>query len=248
MKPSLSVRIKDFIKFKLITCYNFFVPSFVKKHWMEEHEKKINVFYSQEGEDILLNRIFENKYDGFYVDIGAHHPTRFSNTYLFYKKGWTGINIDAMPNSMIEFNVLRPKDINIEVAISNEESVLTYYEFNEKAINTFSKTQADKIIQNNVYKLVNEHNIRTTTLENLLDKHYSINKPIDFMSIDVEGLDFMVLKSNNWSKYKPTYVLVETLSSDISSVLESDVYKFLQEKGYNFFAKTKNTCFFELKN
>ena len=115
MKPSLVVRIKDFVKFKLIAFYKLIVPSFVKKHWIEEHEKQIDVFYSQQGEDIILHRMFEWQEQGFYIDVGAHHPTRFSNTYKFYKRGWTGINVDAMPGSMTAFNRLRPKDINIEL-------------------------------------------------------------------------------------------------------------------------------------
>ena len=73
-----------------------------------------NICYSQNGEDLILNRFLENKKNGFYIDIGAHHPIRFSNTYLFYKKGWRGINIDAMPGSMDLFNKIRSRDINIE--------------------------------------------------------------------------------------------------------------------------------------
>lgn len=75
--------------------------------------------YSQEGEDMILHRIFERQCKGFYVDIGAHHPFRFSNTYLFYKRGWSGINIDAMPGSMNIFNKFRNRDINLEYGIGN---------------------------------------------------------------------------------------------------------------------------------
>jgi hypothetical protein len=65
--------------------------------------------YSQEGEDMILQRIFENQPCGFYVDVGAHHPKRFSNTYFFYKKGWRGINIEAMVGSRQLFNKMRPE-------------------------------------------------------------------------------------------------------------------------------------------
>ena len=75
--------------------------------------------YSQEGEDIILARIFGKQQNGFYVDVGAHHPYRFSNTYFFYKRGWKGINIDAMPGSMKIFNKYRPRDKNIEAGISD---------------------------------------------------------------------------------------------------------------------------------
>ena len=51
--------------------------------------KKVRIFF--------LYRIFEECKSGFYVDIGAHHPKRFSNTYFFYKRGWSGITVE--PNS-----------------------------------------------------------------------------------------------------------------------------------------------------
>ena len=89
----------------------------------------INLSYSQECEDLVLKRIFENKI-GFYVVVGAHHPKLFSNTYLFYKKGWKGINIDALPESMKLFNKMRPRDINIEIGVIEVEDELNYYVFN----------------------------------------------------------------------------------------------------------------------
>ena len=67
---------------------------------------------------MILRRIFIGKLTGFYVDIGAHHPKRFSNTYIFYQRGWRGINIDAKPGTKEVFNKLRPRDINLEVPIS----------------------------------------------------------------------------------------------------------------------------------
>ena len=76
--------------------------------------------YSQEGEDLVLARYFA-KSSLIYVDVGAHHPTRYSNTYLFYSQGWRGINIDAMPGSMDAFRRDRPRDINIEALVSTSK-------------------------------------------------------------------------------------------------------------------------------
>jgi hypothetical protein len=76
--------------------------------------------YGHSGEDLVLDRLLNGKRMGFYIDVGAHHPTRFSNTYLFYKKGWSGINIDANPKSMELFNRRRSRDINIEVGIAKK--------------------------------------------------------------------------------------------------------------------------------
>lgn len=96
---------------------------------------------------------------------GAHHPMRFSNTYLFYKKGWNGINIDAMPDSMKPFNKFRPRDINIEKPVSGKKQVLTYYAFNESALNGFSKELSEERASNeNNYHIIFEKDIETLTL------------------------------------------------------------------------------------
>lgn len=74
--------------------------------------------YALQGEDLILKEIFHQVKNGFYVDVGAHHPFKFSNTYFFYKRGWRGINIDALPHSMNLFNQFRPRDINVECGVT----------------------------------------------------------------------------------------------------------------------------------
>lgn len=127
--------------------------------------------YSQEGEDMILRRLFENQTTGFYIDVGAHHPKRFSNTYYFYKKGWKGINIDAMPGSMKIFNKIRQRDINIEKAVSDKKQILTYYVFNEPALNGFSKELSEKRNNKNNYYIEKTIDIETYTLEEILDQY-----------------------------------------------------------------------------
>jgi len=157
--------------------------------------------YSQEGEDMILRRIFEGQKDGFYVDVGAHHPKRFSNTYYFYKLGWCGINIDAMPGSMVAFNKSRPRDINLEVPISSNKQILSFFVFNEPALNSFSADLSkEREYLENDYRIVSKIKLETDTLENVLDAYMSPTVTIDFMSIDVEGFDFDVMQSNNWNK------------------------------------------------
>lgn len=126
------------------------LPNRLWSYMQSIKEKLFNSYatqsYSQEGEDIILRRIFECKTNGFYIDVGAHHPKRFSNTYLFYKKGWNGINIDAMPGSMVLFRKLRSRDINIEAAITNEKREMSFFMFDEPALNTFDKDLATERI------------------------------------------------------------------------------------------------------
>ena len=201
--------------------------------------------YSQEGEDMILRRLFENQQTGFYVDVGAHHPMRFSNTYFFYKKGWKGINIDAMPGSMKPFNKFRPRDINIEKPVSEKKQILTYYAFNEPALNGFSKELSnERANQDNNYHIIFEKDIETSTLTEILDANLPSNQEIDFLSIDVEGLDFMVLKSNNFEKYKPKVILIEILGSSLSDIENNEITKYLKQFGYSVYAKAINTVIF----
>jgi len=201
--------------------------------------------YSQEGEDMILRRLFEKQQIGFYVDVGAHHPKRFSNTYFFYEKGWRGINIDAMPNSMKPFKRIRPRDINIEKPVSEQKQILTYYAFNEPALNGFSKELSnERASQDNNYHIIFEKDIETSTLTEILDENLPLNQEIDFLSIDVEGLDFMVLKSNDFVKYKPKVILIEILGSSLKDIENNEVTKYLKENGYDIYAKAVNTVIF----
>lgn len=201
--------------------------------------------YAQEGEDIILWRLFENKPKGFYVDVGAHHPQRFSNTYLFYKQGWSGINIDAMPGSMAEFQKMRPRDINLEMAIAEEEQDSTFFVFNDPALNTFDMHLAQEREKNTKYTILRKEQLFTQTLATVLDQHMPQRTIIDFMSIDAEGFDLQVLKSNDWQLYRPTYVLAESFASDLKTLENDQIYRYLDSLDYVLFAKTVKTLFFK---
>jgi FkbM family methyltransferase len=203
------------------------------------------VSFSQEGEDLILKRLFEGKKNGFYIDVGAHHPFRFSNTYLFYLNGWSGINIDAMPGSMSLFQKYRPRDTNLEIGVSFSEQNLTYHIFNETALNTFSVKEAELKNGYRGYYIEKSIQVITYPLSEIIKTYKPISKEIDFLSIDVEGLDFEVLKSNNWDEYKPEIILIESLRKDIEDLNQDEIYLFLKNNGYHFIAKTVNTLFFK---
>ena len=202
-----------------------------------------SISYSQEGEDLILKRIFEGKMNGFYVDVGAHHPKRFSNTYLFYKIGWRGINIDAMPRSMEEFERVRPEDINIQAAISDKNENLEYYQFNEPALNTLSIEKAREKDGYRGFKIIQTSQIETIRLDHLLDSNNVVIE-IDFINIDVEGYELKVLKSNNWYKYRPKVLVIESTNIILEDLNENAIYRYLKDKEYQFFAKSFNTLFF----
>ena len=203
-------------------------------------------YYSQEGEDVILRRVFGDQKTGFYVDVGAHHPKRFSNTCYFYDKGWQGINIDALPGSMKVFQKFRPRDINLEIAISEKEQNLTYYMFNEPALNGFSKSISEGR-QNEDYQIEKKISIPSFPLSKILDTHLPLNQKINFLSVDVEGLDLKVLASNDWEKYRPKVVLVEVLFSSLNKLESDPVYNYMVTQGYYLFAKLIHTCIFKIK-
>ena len=237
----------------LMTIFKKLLPKFIKNilkricaflNW----DEWINYTYSQEGEDMVLQRIFENKQNGFYIDVGAHHPKRFSNTYCFYQKGWKGINIDPMPESMKLFKKLRPRDLNLEFGIAEKEGILKYYIFNEPALNSFSKSlSSERNKTQNSYYIKKVINIEVKPLYKVLDTFLN-NQKIDFLNIDVEGLDLQVLKSNDWSKYRPKIILVEILKSSLHDIDKDPIVEFMKEKKYFIYAKQVHTVFFKDNN
>jgi len=203
--------------------------------------------YSQEGEDLLLARIFDPvKKDGFYVDVGAHHPVRYSNTYYFYRRGWRGINIDPIPGTVKLFKRMRPRDIAVECGIGPKKGVLRYYIFNEPALNTFSKAEARKK-DHEPYRILDEIKVPVVTLADLLEQYLPEGANIDFMSIDTEGMDYEVIASNDWTRFCPSVVMIELLNTSIENLSTSPSAKLLDRYGYRVFAKTCNTYFFVKK-
>jgi FkbM family methyltransferase len=202
--------------------------------------------YSQEGEDLVAARLLGDRENGFYVDVGAHHPMRHSNTYLFYRRGWRGINIDATPGSMAEFQRLRPRDINIERLVASESSSRRFYVFNEPALNTASdKLARERPAENAQYRVDREIELRSCTLASLLDEFMPRDTTIDLMSVDVEGLDLDVLCSNDWERYRPNLLLVELLRTELVEVQSHEITCFLRDRQYRPVAKLYNTVIFQ---
>ena len=199
--------------------------------------KKIS--YSYGGVDSLVNNIFKNIDKGFYVDIGCGHPVKNNNTYLLNKKGWHGINIDLDNENINLFDIYRPSDENISTAISDKigkEDLFFYH--SKSAINTINKKTADyqKARVSSIKK------IKTNTLNNVLNNSKYSNLEIDFLSIDIEGSEFLALKNFDFNKYNPKVIVVEHLdlslpaleikNLNINSAINSDIYKLIVSKNY----------------
>jgi len=203
--------------------------------------------YSQEGEDLILERILGPRKTGFYVDVGAHHPRRFSNTLRFYKRGWHGINIEPNPDAMKLFARQRRRDINLCYGVGDSETELTYFMFNEPALNSFDRKLSEQR-QSGEYRISSTRQIPVKRLSSLLAEFVPKNVQLDFMSIDVEGFDLQVLQSNDWTRFRPTCLLVEAESFNLADPGANRIHGFLEGQNYALFAKTYNTLIYLDRN
>ena len=226
------------------------------KRWLHSIERRCWAFrhggpfsrisWSQEAEDLILDKYLKGRKFGFYVDVGAHHPARFSNTKLFYIRGWRGLNIDAMPGSMEAFEKDRPRCINLQVGVAATAGELTYYRYDEPALNGFVRNAPEigSVGKRRVYQLIGSEKVSVLPLADILDQHLPEGKKIDFLTVDVEGLDLVVLQSNNWYKYRPEYVVVELDCFELETAIVDECYIFLRSQGYNMYAKTGKSVIF----
>ena len=192
--------------------------------------KKINKnFYSQFGEDRILDEIIpKDFYNGFYVDVGCFHPKKYSNTYMLFKRGWSGINIDMEEGKIDTFNIARPKDYNFLGAISDKVEKVKIYRNQKFGV---SSTIDPGILKKD--DIIDENFITTTTLDNVINNSPYKNKEIDLLNIDTEGNDFKVLKSINFNIYNPKVIIIETHLKKIEEIIKSEIYIYLTNKEYD---------------
>lgn len=201
--------------------------------------------FGQESEDLILARMLDRQQTGFYVDVGAHHPFRFSNTYLLYRRGWRGINVDAMPGAMEAFRRWRPEDINLECLVSSDTAPRTFFQYDEPALNTVSE---DLVRQRQIdapqYKVIRQITLQPRRLADILAEHVPAGQTIDVMNVDVEGHDLDVLGSNDWQRFRPKVIVAELIGKDLAEMQASLLYRFLAERGYRLQSKLVNSAIF----
>ena len=196
-------------KLKLYGPRKFFLFCYLelKRSILQEWIKKS---YSQHGEDIIIDKLLGEKKKGFYIDVGAHHPHRLSNTKRFYDRGWQGINIEPEYLSYKTFVSERPKDINLNVAVSKENGNIQFYKFFPPALSTCSSNTRDQYIAAG-FSCSESVEIPTHPLRQIVED-YANDREIDFLSIDTEGFEMDVLWSNDWEKFRPRVVCIEVSS------------------------------------
>ena len=229
-------------KYNIIKKIYFFYNIFIRNY---------KYFYknSQFGEDKIILNLFPKNFVGNFIDIGCYHPTKYNNTYLFYRKGWRGINIDLNPLSIELFNYLRPGDTNICAAVSNTEGKKTFF-FTGDLSPENSIEKSYKFFLKNNFNIspndIKEKKIKAFKLQNILNK-YSI-KNINLLSIDIEGHELKVLRSLNLRKIYIDVICVEILSYNSTSKKRTkSIIDYLKKNGYFLKTKTRVNYIFKKK-
>jgi FkbM family methyltransferase len=225
------------------TCGAFLLNYF--RRFLKRSNRHTRLSFAQEAEDLVLLELagWQNDSRGLYVDVGAHHPYRFSNTAIYSLKGWSGINIDAEPGSMELFRRHRPHDVNLELAISSRETERLFYRYNEPALNGIDCDRQSELA-NTRFRLTDKIRLRTRKLSSILLEYCPQLPRPNFLSVDVEGHDLEVLESNDWDIFPFEWVLAESGGRDVASTLKTKACHFLSSLGYEFRAKTGRTAIF----
>ncbi|MFK7000574.1 FkbM family methyltransferase [Flavobacterium oreochromis] len=199
--------------------------------------RRYNISFSKSGDDIQLMKLINESSPGVYVDVGCWHPIKASNSYYFSLRGWRGICIDPNPEFKKMYNKLRSRDTFVNCAIGDKKENLKYYLLNDScsSMNTLDYAFIQKHRLESEIKEVIE--VPLFKLSEVLEKNLRPNDRLDFFDVDVEGYDLEVLKTNDWEKYRPKIILVET-DSEIFEDVNSKMTLYLDSVGYKLVGKS----------
>ena len=202
--------------------------------------------FAQSGEDLIVWFLFDQMdiRRPTYLDIGAHHPELLSNTALFYLLGSRGINIEPNPSLFLEFAKRRPKDVNLNLGLAETPGSMTFYRMHDPSLSTFSQVEAERIQFEEGIKIKDTLKIQVENINSILE---SYNFCPDFVSIDTEGMDLVILKSLDFRKCRPLVICVETVSFSTTrgqGKKNAEILQFLALQGYGVYSDTYiNTIF-----
>lgn len=209
--------------------------------------KDARISYSQSGEDLIVDFIFRTLSidQPTYLDIGAHHPSYINNTYFFYKKGGRGVCVEPDPILFTKIKNSRKRDqsINIGIGVDSQEKA-NFYILSSKTLNTFSQKEAERYQAFGNQKIEKVINIPLLPINEVIQKYFK--KCPNFVSLDVEGLDFEIIKTFNFNENRPEVFCIETLTYTENKTEEKrwDIINFMISNGYMVYADTFiNTIF-----
>ena len=189
------------------------------------------ISYAQNFEDVMLWRALQHVGTGYYVDIGANDPVVDSVTRWFYEQGWSGINIEPVTHWFNKLSQDRPRDTNLQLAVSCQPGPLTLYDIPDTGLATLDASIAGTHRQSGC--TVQELSVPVQTLDAVLSQHAS-GRDIHFLKIDVEGAEHDVLQSASLQSIRPWIILVEA-TAPRSPVTNHHLWEsLLTLRGYQF--------------
>jgi len=201
----------------------------MRKAVLGGYDKAARRSWSQYGEDdVLVDLLKDDVRRGYYVDVGANHPAILSNTFRLYCMGMRGITIE--PNdTLCAFHArYRPGDTVVCAGVGGRDGLLEYFMLNYHAFNTFSETEArareatgSKLIRRTLKPI-----FRLDTI--LRDAPRTDRDLFALLSIDTEGMDEIVLRSNDWLRYCPKHILIESNTEESAAASAA----LLKDLGY----------------
>lgn len=191
------------------------------------------ISYAQNHEDVLLARALDGSTSGFYIDAGAYDPTFDSVTRHFYELGWHGINIEPQQAYAAKLRSARPRDITLEVALSDHAGTATLYDLSPgDGLATIDEGRVRRLAE--AYEIAGRHVVEVTTLADLCAQHCDPQTPISFLKIDVEGHERAVLAGADWDRWRPRIVLVEATEPLTTRPSHEPWEAILLAAGYDF--------------
>ncbi|WP_199100152.1 FkbM family methyltransferase [Dyella sp. ASV21] len=165
------------------------------------------VSYAQNQEDVMLHRALRDVVHGFYIDVGAQQPVLDSVTKLFYDMGWTGINIDPMPQWVEMLKADRPHDINLQLAVSDRAGRMTFFAIPGTGLSTADQDFARR--HESAGYVAHEITVEVRTLDDICEEHGV--REVHFLKIDVEGAEEGVIRGFSFERIRPWIVVVEAV-------------------------------------
>ncbi len=169
--------------------------------------------YSQCGEDLITRFVFDALRIPVpsYLDIGAHDAHYLNNTYIYYAAGGRGVNVEPDPDLAAKIQAARPRDANLNIGIGEKEGLLEFFVMTTKTLNTFDAAEAHAIEKMGKVGIERVLELPVRPVNAVLAEHFAAAAP-DFVSLDVEGLDLAILRSFDFSRWRPKVFCVETIT------------------------------------
>ena len=211
--------------------------NYLKKIYYEKYSKRS---YSLSNVDLIIERIFKDKKNGVFIDVGCNHPIKYNNTYLLYKKGWCGINIDLDKTSIDQFKKIRKRDENVQMLVTSYDNEIKdlYFYHDRSAINTLSKELAEN--RNSKYKEIKK--IRGLSLNSIIANSKFKDSKINLLSIDIENYEYEALKNFDFNQYNIDIIVteitdikikdLEIYNLSLENIKKSNLYNLLIRNNY----------------